>query len=174
MFDNGKWPDSAHRLASAKIKATLESCNAVRSTFTFTSLSLCLSSFFSSSSLSGKKTALVPYTVDATNKDKNAPFAHKVVTSFKSKFVNSPPKSAFVAHVFLFLFSFVVVTDVLVLLQLLREKVVVLFVVVCFFPPPIRAEKILVNVAVCVAIFIHQNVILYEVKKKTLLVESRF
>jgi hypothetical protein len=119
---------------------------------------------------------LVPYTVDATNKDKNAPFAHKVVTSFKSKFVNSPPKSAFVAHVFLFLFSFVVVTDVLVLLQLLREKVVVLFVVVvvCFFPPPLRAEKILIHVAVCVAIFIHQNVILYEVKKKTLLVESRF
>jgi hypothetical protein len=116
-----------------------------------------LSSFFSSSSLSGKKTALVPYTVDATNKDKNAPFAHKVVTSFKSKFVNSPPKSAFVAHVFLFvLFGVVVVPAVLVLLRLLRENVVVLFVVVvvCFFPPPLRAEKILIHVAVCVAIFI--------------------
>ena len=158
MFDNGKWPDSAHRLASAKIKATLESCNAVRSTFNFTSLSLLSSFFSSSSSPDGKKTALVPYTVDATNKDKNAPFAHKVVTSFKSKLVNSPPKRAFVAHVFLFLFSFVVNT-VLVLLQLLREKVVVLFVV-CFIPLTPRAEKILVNVAVCVAIFIHQNVIL--------------
>jgi hypothetical protein len=100
---------------------------------------------------------LVPYTVDATNKDKNAPFAHKVVTSFKSKFVNSPPKSAFVAHVFLFvLFGVVVVPAVLVLLRLLRENVVVLFVVVvvCFFPPPLRAEKILIHVAVCVAIFI--------------------
>jgi hypothetical protein len=169
MFDNGKWPDSAHRLASAKIKATLESCNAVRSTFNFTSLSLCLSSFFSSSSLSGKKTALVPYTVDATNKDKNAPFAHKVVTSFKSKFVNSPPKSALVAHVFLFLFGVVVVTAVLVLVRLLRENVVVVFVVVvCFFPPPLRAEKILIHVAVCVAIFIHQNVILYEELRRRL------
>ena len=78
------------------------------------------------------------------------------MTSFKSKFVTSSRENAFVVHVFLLvLFGFVVVNTVLVLLNLLREKVVVVFVVVvvCFVPLTPRGEKI-AHVAVCVAIFI--------------------